>query len=260
MLMKRRKSEVSGRSVAQVSQPAGSSGVPATPRLQSRFPSSIFHLRWVSVALGVWLLLVEGGTEFWYRLHERGVRDHAKWSVEWPTSQVGSQVVAIPPGIRGQFRFDRGTHARWLDAIGNPWQLYYFRWFPARSLRQRVAIQLAKTHGPEKCLPAVGMSLKSYLGIVTVPLAGMELAMQQYVFDADGRPLHVFYGIYEDPSGPAVLANRRKDAASRIAAALAGSRNYGQRFLEVAVYGYEKPEDARAALTRELATRIQVEK
>ena len=144
------------------------------------------------------------------------------------------------------------------DDGGKSWQLYYFRWFPAHSLQKRVAIQLAKVHGPEKCLPAVGMSLKAYLGIITVPLAGMELAMQQYVFNAEGTPVHVFYGIYEDLSGSTELANRRKDSKSRLAAALAGSRNYGQRFLEVAVVGYERPEDARAALIQELAKLIRV--
>ena len=45
-----------------------------------------------------------------------------------------------------------------------------------------------------------------------------------------------------------------------MAAALAGSRNYGQRFLEVAVVGYERPEEAKAALTRELEKLIRVEK
>jgi exosortase len=223
-------------------------------------PSYIFHLRSVSTALAAWLVLVEGGTELWYRLHERGVRDHAKWSVEWPDSQAVSQVVEVPPSIRGQFRYDEAMERRWQDANGGDWQLYYFRWFPARSLSKRVEIQLAKTHGPETCLPAVGMSLRSSLGIITVPIAGMELAMQQYVFNAEGRPLHVFYGIYEDPTGSAVLANRRQNAASRIKAALAGSRNYGQRFLEVAVYGYEKPDDAKAALVRELGKVIKIEK
>jgi len=83
--------------------------------------------------------------------------------------------------------------------------------------------------------------------------------MQHYVFSAEGRLLHVFYGIYEDPTGSAKLANRRKDFGSRVAAALAGSRNYGQRFLELAVTGYDRPEAAKAALARELENLIRVE-
>ena len=60
------------------------------------------------------------------------------------------------------------------------------------------------------------------------------------------------------PTGSSRLASRRQDFRSRVAAALAGSRNYGQRFLEVAVVGCERPEEAKAALTRELAKLIQV--
>jgi hypothetical protein len=167
--------------------------------------------------------------------------------------------VQIPPAIAGQFCADEGTYGRWEDAAGNAWQIYYFRWLPAHSLQKRVVIQLAKTHGPEKCLPAMGMELRSYLGIIKVPVAGMELAVQQYVFNAEGRPLHVFYGIYEDPSGSAELANRRRDSTSRVAAALAGSRNYGQRFLEVAVAGYERPDEARAAFTAEVQKLIKIQ-
>ena len=104
------------------------------------------------------------------------------------------------------------------------------------------------------------MSMSADLGIITVPAGGMELAMRQYVFNAEGSKLHVFYGIYEDPTGGSTLANRRQDFRSRVAAALAGSRNYGQRFLEVAVVGCERPEEAKAALARELEKLIRVRK
>ena len=263
--------EGSGQSVAQASSPASHASIPAgnspSPVVSSsRSPvvcgPAVLWSRSLVVpcSLLAWLLVVEGGTEFWYRSHERAAAGSAEWSVRRPAQGSSYHEVEMPSSIRGQFRSDESLQARWQDGGGNSWQLYYFRWFPARSLEKRVAIQLAKTHGPEKCLPAVGMSLKAYLGVITVPLAGMELAMQQYVFNAEGTPLHVFYGIYEDPTGSTQLANRRKDSASRVAAALAGSRNYGQRFLEVAVVGFERPEDARAALTRELEKLIKVEK
>ena len=219
------------------------------------FSFSAFQL--FSVFLTTWLLVVEAGTEIWYRSHERATVGGVEWSVDRPARGSYYHEVEMPPSIRGQFNADEGTHLRWEDEGGKPWQAYYFRWFPAHSLKKRVAILLAKTHGPEKCLPRAGMKLQAYLGIITVPLAGMELAMQHYVFNTEGTPLHVFYGIYEDPTGSTQLANRRQDARSRIAAALAGSRNYGQRFLEVAVFGCEKPEDARARLVRELGRLIK---
>jgi len=210
-----------------------------------------------SVFLTAWLLVVEAGTEIWYRSHERAAVGGVEWSVDRPARGSNYHEVEMPPSIRGQFNADEGTHLRWEDDGGKSWQAYYFRWFPAHSLKKRVAILLAKTHGPEKCLPRAGMKLQAYLGIITVPLAGMELAMHHYAFNAEGTPLHVFYGIYEDPTGSTQLANRRQNVRSRVAAALTGSRNYGQRFLEVAVFGCEKPEDARGRLVRELGKLIE---
>ena len=258
--------------VAQASSPASPGSIPARKSpgfptrssctfhsvrfLLSTFPISAFQ--YVGICLIIWLLLVEGGTELWYRAHERGVRDHAQWSLTWPNDRAVFHAVEVPPGIRGQFRYDEGIEGRWQDANGGDWQLYYFRWFPAHSLGKRVAIQLAKTHGPEKCLPAAGMHLKSDLGLMLIPIGDLELAVHQYVFESEGKVLHVFYGIYEDQGGSGALVNRRLTAANRIRAALSGSRNFGQRFLEVAVYGYESPEAARAAFALEMANRIKV--
>ncbi len=233
--------------------------------------------RVVSTCLLVWLVVVEFGTELWYRSHERAFLSplsslpSAEWSVVPASDLPNLDKNPVPPSIAGQFRADDGLQARWQGAAGQNWQLYYFRWLPARSLKKRVSTQMAKTHGPEKCLPRSGMILKSYLGTITIPVAPVSntalgaaapaapfrLAFQQFAFTSDGQLIHVFYGIYEDPSGPSELANRRRDTRNRIAAALAGSRNYGQRFLEIAVWGYDLPEDARAALQTELAKLIR---
>lgn len=223
-------------------------------------PFSLSAFQRLSLCLTAWLLVVEGGTELWYRFHERAVTANAEWTVRLPDRGATYHEIAIPSNIRGQFQADKAMEARWQDGSGHSWQLYYFRWFAAHSLKGRVASQLAKVHGPEVCLPAAGMSLRAYLGIIMVPVAGMELAMQQFVFDAEGRPVNVFYGIYEDPSGSTRLANRRQDSRSRVEAALAGSRNYGQRFFEVAASGYESPEDAKAALANELEKLIKVDR
>src|ERR1035441_1598234 len=79
-------------------------------------PISFSAFQRFSIFLIIWLLLVEGGTELWYRAHERGVRYHAEWSVSWPNDRAMFQVVEIPPGIRGQFRYDEGIEGRWQDA------------------------------------------------------------------------------------------------------------------------------------------------
>jgi exosortase len=223
------------------------------PSAERQAPSA---LRVALCALAAWLVLVEIGTELWFRSHEKGSLATGLWDLRSGTDVPGFATVEIPGDILGQFRADQAAERLWRDPAGNSWQLYYFRWLPGHSLDKRVAVQLAKTHGPEMCLPAIGMTMKSHIEVISVPVAHLTFAFQQYLFTAEGRPLHVFYGLYEEPGGSAVLANRRKDSASRIAAALAGSRNYGQRFLEIAISGPAQPQDARAALTRSLPALI----
>ena len=226
-------------------------------------PSPIFHpstVRRLAIALLAWFVLVEAGVEFRYRAHERVATANNPWTIS--AAGLGSNFVKveIPPDIRSQFRSDESMQGHWRDESGNVWQLYYFRWFPAKTLDQRVAIQLAKTHGPEICLPAVGMTMKADLGIITVPIGDRQFAFRQYMFQSGDQPLHVFYAIYEDPTGSAVLANRRKNTVKRIAAALAGIRSDGQVFLEMAAYGPENPEEARAVFARQLDKMVKMDK
>jgi hypothetical protein len=219
-------------------------------------PSTINYqlstVRRLAISLLAWFVVVEAGTELWFRSHERTVSRQADWSVNGEALESGLTKAQVPAGIRAQFNYDDGFQASGHDDAENFWQIYYFRWFPSHSLKNRVAIQLAKTHGPEMCLPAIGMTLKSDLGIITVPVGDRTFAFHEFVFLANEQPLHVFHAIYEDQTGTTVLANRRQTTASRVAAALAGSRNDGQIFLEVAVAGPETPEVARTTLQTEL--------
>ncbi len=214
----------------------------------------------VASLLGLWLLLAEAGTEWWFHSHEKQSQAANGWGLNPGAAQSGFTDVKISSDVLGQFRADESAHKLWRDGDGNVWQLFYFRWQPSQSLDNRVAVQLAKTHGPEKCLPAIGMTFNSDLGVITVPVNGIDLAFRQFQFTADGQPLHVFYGLYEDTTGPSILANRRKDTANRLSAALAGSRNFGQRFLEIAISGPERSADAKSALARSLAEVVAVNK
>ncbi len=216
-------------------------------------------VRNLAIGLLAWFVLVEAGTQFWYHAHENTTALRKEWNISLNQSNPTLSKVQIPAAISIQFRADSDVEAHWQDAAGNSWQLYYFRWNPGHSLAKRVVIQISKTHGPEKCLPAIGMTMKSDLGVVSVPANGIRIAFHQYVFSTDDRLLNVFYGIYEDPTGSDVLANRRKNTASRIAAAIAGSRNYGQRFLEIAVEGPQNPDEARDDLQHQLQKIITVE-
>jgi hypothetical protein len=69
------------------------------------------------------------------------------------------------------------------------------------------------------------------------------------VFNAGEEAVHVFYGIYEGGPRPLAIGG----AGSRLSAAWAGKRTYGQTYLELAVRGPVGARDARAALKAELA-------
>lgn len=231
----------------------GASPVPSTFNPQ---PSTIFRL---CLALLVWFVLVEAGTQFWFRLREHAAAAQESWSLDVTRANPQLTRMQIPTDISSQFRADEGVEAQGRDGAGNFWQLYYFRWLPSQSLSRRVTVQLAKSHGPEICLPAIGMTMQSDLGVVMVPVGRSTLALHEYIFQAGTQSLHVFYAIYEDPTGTAVLANRRKDTASRVAAALAGSRNDGQRFLEIAISGPENAASAQAAVRAGLEKLVRME-
>jgi len=247
----------------------------------------------VSSSLAAWLVLVEGGTQLWYHLHERPTSATVNWSLQVPSGTASYQTLDISEAIRSQFRYDAGLEGEWQDPTGARWQLYYFRWLPTASLNRRVRVQRAKMHGPTTCLPMLGITLKADLGTTVIPIhsapprqavkveqtilsasapptpqpqarsalqpATLNLAIHQYEFQAEGRLLHVFYGIYEDQTGSAVLANRRLGSLSRLRAAADGSRNSGQRFLEAAVWGYDQAQDARAAFGRELEKLLKLQ-
>ncbi len=214
------------------------------------------RLKWLAVVLVGWFVLVEAGTERWYRRQENSPSTREQWTICLSKTNPTLAEEPIPQNILAQFRSDESLNARWRDESGNAWQLYYFRWQPAHLLARRVASQLAKTHGPEMCLPAIGMVMQADLGTATFAVGDFKLTLQQFEFRAGNHSLHVFYGIYEDATGGEILANRRQSNASRVEAALSGSRNSGQRFLELAVSGLDDPVKAREALQRELGNLI----
>src|SRR6266568_48704 len=156
------------------------------PPPASRFAHSVV---W---SLAAWLVLVEGGTQLWYRLHERPTIATINWSLEIPRPSASYQTLDIPASIRSQFRYDAGLESEWQDPTGARWQLYYFRWLPTASLNRRVRVQRAKMHGPTTCLPMVGMSLKADLGTTVIPIhpapSRQAVKVEQTILSASAPP------------------------------------------------------------------------
>jgi hypothetical protein len=146
---------------------------------------------------------------------------------------------------------------RWRESDGTAWQTFYFRWGPAATLLDRVRVQLAKSHRPEICLPAAGLALRADRGTKAFSVAGLTLPFRAYEFMDRGSSVHVYFCAWEDGK-QGLTANMRENAATRLAAARAGSRSLSQRVLEIAVWGCRDSEEADAALRRELKELIQL--
>lgn len=213
----------------------------------------------LAVGLMLWLVLVEVGTEIWYRAHEAGAVSTQAWTIRWPEEKPSFRRIELSDAVKKQIFYESGGQCVWLEPDGTYWQLLYFRWQPSRSLYARVRSHLNKTHRPEHCLSASGMTLVADLGIGTYQVHGRNYSFLSYVFDSNGRELRVFYGQYEDSAAPEFVTSYRENTARRVAAALAGSRNYGLRMLEIAVAGADDETSAELALHKQLEQLIVAE-
>jgi hypothetical protein len=116
-------------------------------------------------------------------------------------------------------------------------------------------------HSPEICLPAGGLRLVSVLGARPFRWAGQTLPFRVYVFESRGRPLLVFYCLWEerprakDPLAGEDWLSRR----SRWRAVLTGQRHLGQQVIEVAIAGAKDAPQAQRELYAFLRSALRLQ-
>ena len=224
-----------------------------------------------AVLLLMYVLGTEAGVELWYRVHELHLPPPVTWTIELPTNETGFREVPISPKARQLLRYDEAKSATWLDGASRRWQATFLRWKPGR-----IGPTLASMHTPGTCIAATGRELVSESELRRLPLptrtgrpgtspAGgetardvLQLAYRLYVFRGDDGPLHVFYCLWDDRALNRSFAASNFSYANRLAPVLAGSRNNGQRTLELAVWGM--PDEAGAAGELERVVREVVRK
>jgi exosortase len=201
----------------------------------------------------IWLLALFAATEFWYRAHERELRERPRWSVRWPSEKVQFRLIPILDPARVILRYDEASSAAWEEPHQVKWWGFFARWRP-----RRVAVQLARSHSPEICLPAIGRAFKRELPPIRISQGTVDLGFRVYEFEQEDGALFVFVSIEEDkaPANEHVAAvdwNTR----GRLLAAWRGQRNLGQRLLELAVKGFEDFSQARDALKKTVETTVE---
>jgi exosortase len=204
--------------------------------------------RWVGLGIISWIVIVEAGTEAWYRVHERNLVPNVRWSATWPIEAPGFQRTAIPQNSLAILRCSDSESASWQDDNGDHWSAFVLNWNPGRN-----STQLARGHRPDICFPAAGATLANKFGKVVVSAGDFEMPFTYDTFEQGGSLLHVFYCLWPDHISPGT--NLQKSDGSRdgrIRAALNGERNLGQQILEIVIRGPENSDEAIRLLQDQL--------
>lgn len=201
------------------------------------------------VMLCAWVVVVEIGTELWYRTRERHLPPPITWSVQWPTEATDFQDLPFPENARRFLRFDEGRNAAWRDANSRRWQAIFLRWEPGR-----IGVHVARSHTPEGCLTAAGRTILRRSDVEMLEINGLVLPVRFYGLRDSGQFLDVLYSHWEDRASG---AGRRIDPMqltyrNRLESVLSGRRNLGQRSIELAVWGCATEDEARATLQAQL--------
>ena len=210
--------------------------------------------RGILIALAAWLVVIEIGTEVWYRAAEARSPKANAWTVNWPTGQKGFRDIEIGEVTRNILKYTDARSAVWSDAEGIRWAMVLLRWAPGRT-----SVQLARAHGPEVCLPSGGAVMTEDLGPRPMRINGVELPLRAYIFRAREGLIYVFYCLWEQRPDSDAQQNGAVELTMgrRIEAVRKGVRNAGQQAIEVVVSNVAGPEQAQAAVQRFLEQTIQ---
>ena len=222
------------------------------PRITLNFqPSTINRL---CLGLLLWLTLVEVGVQAWYRTREARLTKGPNWSVVFPTDNPTLRYLPIAPATFNLLRFDDGKQAAWTETDGTQWTAFYFNWRPGR-----VAGYLAKRHTPEICLPATGREMTSGPELMVLDIQGLQLPVRRYLFGTPGNSLHVYHCRWESVAKRETFVAQESARYNLVRGVWAGRGNQGQKIVEIIISGTDDPEQAKAAMVRQLEKMIKIE-
>lgn len=243
LLLKRRGAETNFHTIASTS----------TVGQLSTSASGQTSFRNLSISLLLWLVVVEGGSQWWYISREAKLPKALEWSLGFPTNNSTLKDLPMASKTFDLLRFDDGNQASWTESDGTQWAAFYFNWKPGR-----VAGYLAKRHTPEICMPATGRQMLSGPELMVLKIHGLDLPMRRYRFGPDGNSLHVYHCRWEAGVTPDSFVEQESARYNLIRAIWAGRGNQGQKIIEFIISGTEDAEAAKDLLVRRLEQLIQV--
>ena len=203
--------------------------------------------------MGAWILLLLIGTESWYWFHESHPIKCVTWSVVLPTETKTFQELEMSQQVWAALKCDTERGGVWTEADGSRWSVWSFRW-ASQSLTSLVA---ARAHRPEICLPASGCSLQADRGLHWYQVGDLKMPFRTYIFDNEGRPMFVFFCLWQDGTERLPVTDSLS-LAGRLWAVLNGRRMLGQQTLEIIIEGGASFEAAEQAVRQRLPGIIKV--
>jgi exosortase len=207
----------------------------------------------LGLVLIVWLVVVEGGVNLWYRIRESHLKPGPDWSVNFPRDNPTFKEVPLTTEEHELLRFDQGLKGQWQAADGTGWQAFYFNWLPGR-----VAGYLAKRHTPDICITASGLKMIAGPELTMLDVNGVQLPMRHYVFESSEGPLQIYQCHWESGLGKDSYTAEESARYNLIRGIWAGRGNQGQKVLEIIITGYNDSQQASQALASQLDKLIQV--
>ena len=237
--------------VARGNRPHALAGGPGSSLLATpRLPIAPFAI----LLLGI--VAAETTTRVWYGYHEATLPPPLRWSINWPRNAADFQATPFDEITVKLLKFTAGERGGWTDPEGVRWNIFFLRWDPGR-----VSKFLAASHYPTVCFPASGLQLVQSNGILPIAQGPLTIAFRTYIFERGGERYYVFHGLVEErPSVNNEKIDYRQVAGDeRIASALAGNRNLGQRVLGITICGVPDFDSAVATLRRSLPSLVRLE-
>jgi exosortase len=222
----------------------GLAETPANPRPPRLFPT------WAAGAAILWLIGTEVGVEQWYQWHERRAPMARPWTVQWPAGTLDLALEPVDPSAVAMLRCDEAQAASWTGNGGTPFSAFFLEWKPGGT-----AVQLARSHRPDICIPGTGAELQRKVGFCNVDIDGIRLQFEHMIFTQGGRPLHTFHSVTDNALTPGkeFITEQKLSREVRMAAVRAGIRNRGQRSVQLFIRGIEDPAEAEEVFRQQIS-------
>ena len=96
--------------------------------------------------------------------------------------------------------------------------------------------------------------------MIAVRAKDLNIPFHAMEFDYDGQPVYVYFCLWQDRSRSGEQLRIRDhwdDRLVELESVLLGERNLGQQTLEIVIFGYSTPQEAEAALRRQMEDLIR---